>query len=139
MRSRTRARSHRTDRSERRRRASNAAPSFALRIFGIPHLAHRLRLIHQTLQVVDEAFPAILGILVMASDVDRLFRTNFLAKAAEDATKLVDLEDERVAVALLVLARYQLDAVRRTDRRTESTGDTSRFSGLGGQHPVRAT
>src|SRR6267143_5322404 len=103
MRAPRQAQSLRTDKNERRRRANNAAPSFALRIFGIPHLADRVRLIHQALQVVDKALPAILGILVMAAHMDSLFRTNLLTVAAEDAAELVDFEDERVAVAFLVL------------------------------------
>src|SRR6202521_4441601 len=131
-----RARSLRTGRNERRRRASSAAPSLALRVFGIPHLADRVRLIHQALQVVDEPFPAVLGILVMPADVDRLFWTNLLTVAAEDAAEFVDFEDERVAVAFLVLARHQFDAVRGTNGRTKATRDASRFSGLGRQHPM---
>src|SRR2546423_2948167 len=138
MRAPMRARSPQTDKNERRRRASSAAPSLALGVFGIPHLADRVRLIHQALQVVDKAIPAILGILVMASDVDRLLRTNLLTVAAEDAAKFVDLEDERVAVPFLVLARHQLDAVRRADRRTQTAGDTSGLSRLGRQHAVCA-
>src|ERR1700737_3086367 len=114
MRAPRRAQALRTDKSERRRRVSNAAPSFALRVFGIPHLADRVRLIHQALQVVDEPLPAVFRVLVMPADVDRLFRTNLLTVAAEDAAEFVDLEDERVAVAFLVLARHELDAVRGT-------------------------
>src|ERR1700687_3612536 len=131
MRAPRRAQALRTDKSERRRRASNAAPSFALRVFWIPHLADRVRLIHQALQVVNKSVPAILGILVVAPDVDRLLRANLLAVAAEDAAKLVDLENERVAVAFLVLAGHQLDAVRWTHRRTESTRYAFRFASLG--------
>src|ERR1700694_5260060 len=138
MRGPKRARSLQTDRNERRRKEGSAAPSLALRVFGIPHLADRVRLIHQALQVVDKAFPAVLRILVVASDVDRLFRTNFLTEAAEDAAKLVDLEDEWVAVALFVLARHQLDAVRWADSRAKSTRDAFRLSGLRRQHPMRA-
>src|SRR6267143_4833526 len=138
MRAPRQAQALRTDKNERRRRAINAAPSFALRVFGIPHLADRVRLIHQALQVVDKALPAILGILVVAPDVDRLFRADLLAVAAEDAAKLVDLENQRVAVAFLVLAWHQLDAVRRTDCRTKSTRYAFRLSGLGRQHSVRA-
>src|SRR6202022_3542109 len=138
MRAPRRAQALRIEKSERRRRVSNAAPSFALRVFGIPHLADRVRLIHQALQVVHKAVPAVLGILVVAPDVDRLFRANLLTVAAEDAAKLVDLEDERVAVSLFVFARHQLDAIRGTDSRTKSAGHAFRFSGFGGQHSVSA-
>ena len=73
--------------------------SLALRVGGIPHLADRVRLRHQPLEVVDETLAAVLGVLVVPADVDRLFRADFLAVAAEDAAELVDLEHERIAVA----------------------------------------
>src|ERR1700682_6103130 len=107
-----RGQSLRRDRNGKRRRANSAAPSLALWIFGIPHLAHGMRLIHQSLQIVDKAFPAVLGILVVAPEVDCLLGADFLTESAEDAAKLVDLENEGITIPFLVLAGNELDAVR---------------------------
>jgi hypothetical protein len=85
-----------------------------------------MRLIHQPLQVVDETFPAVLGVLIVATHVNRLLRTHLLAESAEDAAKFVDLEHEWIAVPLLVLARNELDAVRGTDGRAKSAGDAAK-------------
>src|SRR3712207_4913020 len=95
-----------------------------------------MRLGHETLEVVHEAFAAVLGVLVVAADVDRLLGTDLLTVAAEDAAELVDLEDQRIAVPILIFARYQLDAVRRADRRTEAAGDALRLPRLRHQHAV---
>src|SRR3982751_1468251 len=99
---------------------------------GVPHLAHRVRLRGEPLEVVDEALPAVLGVLVVATDVDRLLRTDLLTVAAEDAAELVDLEQQRVAVPVLVLAGHKLDAVRRADRGAEAAGHALRLAVLGG-------
>src|ERR1700691_6050717 len=104
--------------SSSRREATRA--SLALRVGGVPHLTDRMRLRHQSLEVVHEPVAAVFGVLVVAPDVDRLFGADFLAIAAEDAPELVDLEHQRVAVALFVLARDQLDAIGRADRGTQS-------------------
>src|SRR5712671_3914691 len=132
-----RARSLRTDRSGKRRTAGSAVPSLALRVFGIPHLAHRMGLIHQPLQVVHEALATILRILVVAAHVDRLFGTNLLTVAAEDAAELVNLEHERISVPFLVLSGNELDAVRQTHRRTEAARYAARLASLGREHSVR--
>src|SRR6185436_1316734 len=113
----TRERSRQRDRSERRKRADSAARSLAFRVFGIPHLANGMRLIHQPLQIVDESLAAVLRVLVMPSDVNRLFGAHLLAVTAEDAPELVDLEHERIAIAFLVLAGNELDAVGRAHGR----------------------
>src|SRR5688500_12620130 len=97
-----------------------------------------MRLRHQALEVVDEALAAVLRILVMATDVDRLLRPHFLAVAAEDATELVDLEHERIAIPLLVLARHELDAVGRAHRRAEAAGDALRLAVLRREHAMGA-
>src|SRR6185437_3155832 len=128
--------------SLRRPAAGRARPvrrraSLASRVGGIPHLADRMRLRHQPLEVVDEALAAVFGILIVASDMDRFFRTHLLAVAAEDAAELVDLEHERIAIAILVLAGHELDAVGRADRRTESAGDALGLAVLGCEHAVR--
>src|SRR5689334_6744877 len=133
-----RRRSRRTDKSEKRRRGGSEAPSLTFRIFRVPHLAYGMRLIHQALQIVNEPFAAVLRVLVMPSEVDRLLGTNFLAVPAENATELVDLEHEWVAVPFLVLAGHQLDAVGGTHRRTKSAGNTTSLAGLGGEHAMRA-
>src|SRR5882672_3276851 len=133
-----RARSLRTDRSGRRRTAGSADPSLALGVFGIPHLAHRMRLIHQPLQVIDEALAAVLRILVVASHVDRLFGANLLTVATEDAAELIDLEHEQIPIPFLVLSRNELDTVRGTHCRTEAARDTACLAGLGREHSMRA-
>src|SRR3954452_15657969 len=118
MRSMTRSRSVRTDRSEPGGKSSAWVRTlFAFRIGRIPHLGHRMRLRHKALEIVDEALAAVLRVLVVPADVDRFLRADFLAVAAEDAAELVDLEYERIAVALLVFTRHELDAVRRADGR----------------------
>src|SRR5687768_156105 len=111
---------------------------FALRIGRIPHLTHRVRLCHQSLEVVHEPLSAVLGILVVPPDVDRFLGAHLLAVAAEDAAELVDLEDQRVAVALLVLTRDELDAVRGTYGGTQPARDALRLARFGGEHAMRA-
>src|SRR4051812_43510277 len=96
-------------------------------------------LCRQTLQVVDESRSAVFGILVVAPDVNCLFRANFLAIAAEDASELVDLEHKGIAVSLLILARYEFDAVRRAHGRTKPACDAFRLSRFSGQHAMRST
>src|SRR4051812_16030775 len=93
---------------------------------------------HQPLEVVHEALAGVFRVLVVPANVDRLLRTHFLAVAAEDAAELVDLEHQRIAVALLVLARHQLDAVGRTDGRAQPARDAFRLAVLGREHAMRA-
>src|SRR2546427_13120840 len=92
----------------------------ALRIRRIPERRHGVRLRAEALEIVDEAVTRVLGVLVMHADVNGFLRTHFLAEAAEHAEELVDLEDQRIAVALFVFARHQLDTVRGTDLRAEA-------------------
>src|ERR1700730_15613149 len=94
----------------------------APRVVGIPHLAHRMGLRHQSLQVVDEPVAAVLGVLVVPAEVNGLLGAYFLTRAAENASKLVDLEDQRVAVALLVLPGHELDAVGWAHGRAQTAG-----------------
>src|SRR5262245_41863677 len=94
---------------------------------------------HQALEVVDESFAAVFRVLVMPADVDRLFRADLLTVAAEDAAELVDLEDERIAIALLVFAGHELDAVGWTHRGTQSTRHAFRLAVFGREHAVCAT
>src|SRR2546425_10729075 len=79
-----------------------------------------------------------LGVLVVHADVDRLLGTDLLAIAAEHAAELVDLVDQGVAVALLVLARHQLDAVGGADLRAQAARYALRAPLLVGEHAVRA-
>ena len=72
-----------------------------------------MRLRHEPLEIVDKTFPAVLGVLVVAADVNSLLRTNLLAVATENAPELVDLEDQRIAVPFLVLALVSVLLVRR--------------------------
>src|SRR6185437_3341573 len=92
--------------------ASRSVALLALRVRGIPHLAHRARLGHQPLEIVDEPFPAVFRILIMTADVDGLLGAHLLAVAAEDAPELVDLEYQRISIAMLILTRHELDAIR---------------------------
>ena len=57
-------------------------------------------LLHQTIEIVDEAITGVLGVLEVLSHVDGLDGTHFLAHAAEDAAELVDLVYDGVPVAL---------------------------------------
>src|SRR6478752_7443125 len=96
-----------------------------------------MRLGRQPLEVVDEPLAAVLRVLVVPTDVDRFLRAHLLAVAAEDAAELVDLEHERVAVPLLVLAGHELDAVGRADARAEAAGDALRLAVLRREHAMR--
>src|SRR6185437_3888960 len=91
----------------------------------------------QALQIVDEAVPRILGVLVVPAHVDRLFGADFLAITAEHAAEFVDFVDQRIPVSLLVLTGHQLDAVRRTDLGAETARYTLRATLLVGEHAVR--
>src|SRR5947208_14783252 len=73
----------------------------------------------------------------MHPHVDRLLGAHRLAVAAEYAAELVDLVDQRIAVAVLVLTRHELDAVRRADLRTQAAGDALGAPLLVGEHAVR--
>src|SRR6266567_2345495 len=97
-----------------------------------------MRLRAQPLQIVDEAVARVLGVLVVHADVDRFFGADFLAVTAEDAAELVDLVDQRVTVALLVLPRHQLDAVGGADLRAKAAGHALGAALLVGEHAVRA-
>src|SRR3954469_24193606 len=98
-----------------------------------------MRLRHQSLQIVHESFAAVLGVFEVTSDVNRFLRADFLTVAAEDAAEFVDLEEQRIAIAVLVLTGHELDAIRRTDRRAETAGDALRLPIFSGEHPVRPT
>src|SRR5690348_9419493 len=98
-----------------------------------------MRLRDEPLEIVDKSLAAVLRVLVMPADVNCFLGADFLTVAAEDATELVDLEYERIAVALFVLARDELDAIRRADRRTQPARDTLRLAGFRRQHAMRAT
>src|SRR5687767_2340891 len=98
-----------------------------------------MRLCHQPLEVVHEPFAAVLRVLVVPAHVNRFLGADFLAVAAEDAPELVDLEHQRIAIALLVLARHELDAIRRTDRWAQPARDALGFPVLRREHPVRPT
>src|SRR2546426_10049702 len=74
----------------------------------------------------------------MHADVDGLLGADLLAVATEYAAEFVDLVDQRVAVALLVLARHQLDAVGGTDLRAQAARYALGAPLLVGQHAVRA-
>src|SRR5256885_16575067 len=91
----------------------------------------------QPLEIVHEPVARVLRVLVMHPDVDRLLGAHLLAVAAEDAAELVDLVDQRIAVAVLVLSRHELDAVRRANLGTQAAGDALGAPLLVGEHAVR--
>src|SRR6185437_7094727 len=95
-----------------------------------------MRLRHKSFQIVHMPFSAVLRVLVVLSDVDRVFRAHFLTVPAEYATEFVDLEHERVPVSVLVLAGHELDAIRRTDARAEAARYAARLAVFLGKHPV---
>src|SRR5262245_49466791 len=97
-----------------------------------------MRLGGQPFEIVDEADARVLRVLVVHADVNRFFRADFLAIAAKDAAKLIDLVNQRIAMALLVFSRHELDAVRGTDLRAQPAGDALRSALLVGQHAMRA-
>src|SRR5205809_3864330 len=121
-------------------RPARDRPSASLTFWigGIPHLTDWMRLGHQPLQVVHEPLARVLGVLVVPAHVNRFFGADLLAVAAENTAELVDLEHERIAISLLVLARNQLDTVGRTHRGTQSARDALRFPVFRGEHAVRA-
>src|SRR5436309_2170475 len=82
---------------------ASALISLAQGVGRIPEGRDRVHLGTQPLEVVHEAVAAVLGVLEVHPDVDRLLRADLLTVAAEDAAELVDLIDERVAVSFLVL------------------------------------
>src|SRR5690349_4843109 len=112
--------------------------SLPLGVGGVPQRRDGVRLRAQPLQIVDEAVARVLGVFVMHADVNRLFGADFLAVTAEHAAELVDLVDQRVAVAVLVLPRHELDAVGGTDLRAQAAGDALGAALLVGQHAVCA-
>src|SRR5688572_22503501 len=97
-----------------------------------------MRLRHEPLEVVHEPFTAVLRVLVVPPDVNRFLGTHFLTVPAENAAELVDLEHERISVALLVLARHELDAVRGTHGRAQPARHTLGLAVLRREHSVRA-
>src|SRR5690348_10807024 len=98
-----------------------------------------MRLRHEPLEIVDEAFAAVFRVLEMAANVDRLFRAHFLAVPAEDAPELVYLEEQRIPIAVLVFSGHQLDAVCRAHRRAQPAGDALGLSVLRREHAMCAT
>ena len=72
----------------------------------------------KTLQIVHKPIAVILGVFVMYADVDCFLWADFLTVSTEDATKFVYLVNERYAIAIFVLARDELDAIRWTHLRT---------------------
>src|SRR2546428_66878 len=70
--------------------------------------------------------------------VDGILGADMVAVAAERAAELIDLVDQRIAVALLVVAGQGLDAVGGTDLRAQPAGHALGASLLVGEHAVRA-
>src|SRR5262249_17865073 len=98
--------------------------SLASRIGRIPQGRYGVGLRREPLQIVHEPIPRVLRVLVVHAHVNRFLGTNLLAISTEDAPELVDLVDQRIPVALLVLAWHQLDAVGGADLGTEPARHT---------------
>src|SRR5205823_7120075 len=94
--------------------------------------------LHDALPILHEPVPRVLRVLVVHAHVDRLLGAYLLAVAAKHAAELVDLVDQRIAVALLVFARHELDAVRRADLGAQAARDALGPSLRIGEHAVRA-
>src|ERR1051326_5393514 len=81
----------------------------------------------QVLFVPDEVVLAVDGELVVLAHEDRADRAGFLAVAAEDAARLGNLVDRRVARTGLhgavVLRRFEVDRVGRARDRAEAARD----------------
>src|SRR3989449_5871437 len=92
----------------------------------------------QALEIVHEPVAGVLRVLVVHADVDRLLGADLLAVAAEHAAELVDLVNQRVAVALFVLAGDELDAVGRADLGAQAARHALGAPLLVGEHAVRA-
>src|SRR5262245_65771545 len=97
-----------------------------------------MRLRHEPLEVVDEPFTTVLRVLIVPANVNRFLRANLLAVPAEDAAELVDLEHERVAISLFVLAGDQLDAIGRAHRGAQTARDALGLAVFRREHAVRA-
>src|SRR3954467_9573464 len=83
---------------------------------------------HQQVGLVpDEVVLAVDGELVVLAHEDRRHRTRFLTHAAEDAARLVNLVDLRVARTghhrPVVLSRLEIDRIGRARHRTETARD----------------
>src|SRR5688500_5421793 len=94
---------------------------------------------HQPVQVVNEAVARELRVFEVAAEMDRFDRAYFLAHTAVYAAELVDLINDRIAVALIVLTRHQPDAVRRTHGRAQPARHAFRTAVRVLLHDVRAT
>src|SRR5688572_12763007 len=95
-----------------------------------------MRLRREALEIVDEAVARVLRILIVHADVNRFLGAHFLAIAAEDAAELVDLVNQRIAMALFVLARDELDAVGGADLRAQAARHALGAPLLVGEHAV---
>src|SRR5216110_500247 len=125
-----------TPKNQKKAKGLRAKWLFAFGVRRIPQGGHGMRLRRQPLEVVDETVAGVLRVLVVHPYMDRLFRAHFLAVAAEDAAELVDLVDQRIAVALFILARHELDAVGGTDLGAEPARDAFGPALLVGEHAV---
>src|SRR5262249_44833698 len=98
----------------------------------------RVILSHQAIEVVHEALARVLRVLIVLPDVNRFYGADLLAHPAEDAAELIDFVNHRITVPLIVFARHEPDAVRRTNRGAKSARDTLRAAIRVLLHPVRA-
>ena len=77
-------------------------------------------LLHQTIQVIHEPAPSVLGILKVLSYMDCFDRANLLAHPTEYAPELIDLVHNRITISLIVLTTHQAETIGRTDRGTQA-------------------
>src|SRR5206468_9156867 len=104
----------------------------------IPQRRDRVRLRAQPLEVVHEPVARVLRVLVVHAHVDRFLGANLLTVPTEHAAELVDLVDQWIPVALLVLSGHELDTVRRADLGAQAARDALGAPLLIGEHAMRA-
>jgi hypothetical protein len=96
-------------------------------------------LLHETVQIIHEPLSSIFGVLEVDPHVDGLHRTDLLAHPAEDAPELVDLINDGIPVALIILPTHEPDAVRGANRGAKPAGHTLGSAVGVNLHPVGAS
>jgi hypothetical protein len=87
-------------------------------------------LFQEGLGVHQQRFSLALNPFIGLSHEDRFDRTGLFTESAEDASCRVEFIGEGISPTLLILGRFDIDALRRTDDHAEATGHTLCFSPL---------